>query len=512
VDLQLAEDPAAPVEKPVTLHRHFGLLQAIALNVTMVVGAGVFLNVPLLLGKLPGPYALLGWLAAGLLMLVDGLIWSELATMFPGSGGSYRYLLEGFGKERWGRLFAFLFIWQFLLSGPLELASGLIAVAQFATVLSPVFQSFNSDQSILIPVWTEEKLQIIVDPSRFACVLLGLFLIFLLYRRVSSLGKMTVVLWIGVLGAIAWILLEGAVHFDGNLAFAMPDSVVDGPNDFRLRLGQSMIFAMYAYLGYYNICYVGDEVRNPGRTLPRAIIGSAVIVAVIFVLMHLALLGTIDWHEVAAAQEAKELADAGKGEPPQGEAAEYCDNLAAAFMRKIHGGWAANLVTALLVWTCLGSAFAGLLGYSRIPYGAARYGHFFAVFRKVHPIHHIPHISLFFVGGLTLCWTFFSLDNVITALITTRILEQFVAQVLVVIVLRRQHPDLPRPFRIWFYPLPCGVALAGWIFMYISARPIFIALGLITMFIGIVAFLIWSKQVRQWPFAVVVNEKASSSS
>src|SRR5260370_5982418 len=131
----------------------------------MVVGAGVFVNVPLLLGKLPGPYALLGWLAAGLLMLVDGLIWSELATMFPGSGGSYRYLLEGFGKERWGRLFAFLFIWQFLLSGPLELASGLIAVAQFATGLSPVFQDFNSYQSILISCSTEERLQIIVDPS-----------------------------------------------------------------------------------------------------------------------------------------------------------------------------------------------------------------------------------------------------------------------------------------------------------------------------------------------------------
>jgi amino acid transporter len=500
VDIDPVETAKLSAHSSDGLQRHFGLLQAIALNVTMVVGAGVFLNVPLLLGKLPGPYALLGWLAAGLLMLVDGLIWSELATMFPGSGGSYRYLLEGYGKETWGRLFAFLFIWQFLLSGPLELASGLIAVAQFATVLSPAFQEFNSQQSFTVPLWKEQSVDLIVDPARFICVGLGLFLIFLLYRRVSSLGKMTVVLWIGVLLAIAWILVEGAIHFDGSKAFAEPEKVADCPADFLKRLGESMILAMYAYLGYYNICYVGDEVRNPGWTLPRAILGSAAIVAVLFIGMHLALLGTIDWHTVADAQQSKELAADGQGEPPQGETAEYCDNLAAAFMRKIHGQWAANLVTALLVWTCLGSVFAGLLGYSRIPYGAARYGHFFSVFRQVHPMHHIPHISLLFVGALTLCWTFFSLDNVITALITTRILEQFVAQIVVVILLRRQRPDLPRPYRMWFYPLPCGIALAGWIFMYASAKPIFIALGLFTLLAGIVAFLMWSRRVRQWPF------------
>src|SRR5262249_25518672 len=121
------------------LQRHFGLLHATALNVTMVVGAGVFITIPLMLGKLPGPYALLGWLAAGLLILVDGLVWSELVASFPGSGGSYLYLLECYGRQRWGRLMAFLFIWQFLISGPLEVASGLIAMAIFADGIDPAF-------------------------------------------------------------------------------------------------------------------------------------------------------------------------------------------------------------------------------------------------------------------------------------------------------------------------------------------------------------------------------------
>src|SRR5437588_9422229 len=121
--------------KSAPLQRHFGLLQAVALNVTQIVGAGVFATIPLMLVALPGPYALLGWLGAGALILVDGLIWSELGAALPGSGGSYLYLLECYGRERWGRLMAFLFIWQFLLSGPLEIASGLIAMDAFSQSL-----------------------------------------------------------------------------------------------------------------------------------------------------------------------------------------------------------------------------------------------------------------------------------------------------------------------------------------------------------------------------------------
>jgi hypothetical protein len=101
-------------------------------------------------------------------------------------------------------------------------------------------------------------------------------------------------------------------------------------------------------------------------------------------------------------------------------------SLTAAFMMKIHGQWASSLVSVLLIWSCMGSVFASLLGYSRIPYGAARYGHFFSALSKVHAVHHIPHVSLFLVGGLTLFWSVFDMGDVINALITTRILEQFV--------------------------------------------------------------------------------------
>src|SRR5262245_11342902 len=112
-----------PPEQHPELHRHLGLTHAVALNISQIVGAGIFVTIPLILKELPGPYALLSWLGAGILMLFDGMIWAELAAALPSSGGSYVYLLETYGKERWGRLTAFLFVWQFLISGPLELAS-----------------------------------------------------------------------------------------------------------------------------------------------------------------------------------------------------------------------------------------------------------------------------------------------------------------------------------------------------------------------------------------------------
>src|SRR5438552_8967536 len=161
----MSEFPASSVESP-TLVRHFGWLQATALNVTMIVGAGVFVTIPLMLTKLPGPWALLGWLVAGLLILVDGLIWSELAAAIPGSGGSYLYLLECYGKERWGRLMAFLFIWQFLISGPLEIASGLIAMDQFSRALSPAWKAFNERWTWELKLCPDPELGVTVGPAR----------------------------------------------------------------------------------------------------------------------------------------------------------------------------------------------------------------------------------------------------------------------------------------------------------------------------------------------------------
>jgi amino acid transporter len=477
-----AEDGAMGDPPDGGLQRHFGLLQSVALNVTMIIGAGVFATIPLMLGALPGPAALLGWLAAGVLILVDGLVWSELGATLPGSGGSYLYLLECYGRDRWGRLFAFLFIWQFLISGPLEISSGLIAMAQFSSALSPKWHAFNTAWRWhpVVTVTEGQQLGLWFDPARGAALLVGMVLLVLLYRRITSLGKLTVTFWLGVLAACVWILLEGACRFNPAVAFAPPTSA-QADHGFALDLGAAMTLALYSYLGYYQVCYIGDEVRDPGRTIPRSILLSAALVCVLFVGLHLAMLGTVPWQEVPTNDDSY--------------------SLAAEFMRRVHGDGAATLVTLLLIWSCFGSAFAGLLGYSRIPYGAARYGHFFEVLGRVHPTQRIPHVALLAVGGLTLFWCFFDLQSVITALIVTRIPVQFVAQIVGVMLLRRRQPGRERPYRMWLYPLPGLLALVGWLYVYVTAGGFFIVLGLGTLVVGLLVFFAWSWRTRRWPFA-----------
>lgn len=466
------------------LKPHFGLLQATALNVTMIVGAGVFITIPLMLKELPGPYALLGWLVAGLIMLMDGLIWGELGATMPGSGGSYLYLLECYGREKWGRFMAFLFIWQFLISGPLELGSGLIAIAQFSTGLSSEFAKFNKEKTITWPIWPDQGLEVAIGPTWLLALLVGAGILFLLYRKITTLGKLTVTFWLGVLLVIGWILVEGFLRFDPAVAFDFSGPAASMPEDFSVGLGAAMRLAMYSYLGYYSICYIGDEVRNPGKTIPRSILLSAMLVSTLFVLIHLAMLGTVPWQSIP--KSSSELSDF---------------SLPAKFMETIHGDWAVKLITVCLIWSCIGSVFAGLLGYSRIPYGAAKYGHFFSALGKVHPEHAIPHVSLLLVGGLTLFWSMFNLATVIDALITTRIIEQFVGQIIGVVLLRKHQPDRPRPYRIWLYPLPCGLALAGWLYMYVTAKVLFITLGLGTLMVGGIVFLLWTRMTKRWPFA-----------
>jgi amino acid transporter len=467
------------------LKRHFGLWQATALNVTMVVGAGVFLVIPPMLQKLPGPTALLAWLAVGALALVDGLIWSELGAALPGSGGSFVYLLECYGPRGWGRLMAFLFIWQFLLSGPLELASGLIAVDSFAQGLSPTLAAFNHERTWKWVLWKD--LGMTFSPIRLGCAGLGALLVFLLYRRVESLGRLTLLFGAGVLAAAAWIIIAGGCRFDPARAFAAATAADAPEGAFVVRLGSAMVLALYSYLGYYNICYLGGEVRDPGRTIPRAILLSAAFVGVLFVALHLAMLGQVPWQEARAAYA-------------QAQENNQSYNLPAVFMERLQGSTAAGVLLGLLIVSCLASVFSGLLGYSRIPYGAAQTGHFFAVLGRVHPGHRIPHVSLLLVGALTLFWSFFDLQAVIDMLVSTRLLVQFCAQAAGLMLLRHRQPFLERPFRVPLYPWPCLIALAGWLALWLATGPEYVTFGLATLATGLLAFLAWSWYGRTWPF------------
>jgi len=444
------------------LERRFGLLQATALNMSNMIGIGPFITIPLLMTALGGPQALLGWLVALVIVVADGLVWAELGAMLPGSGGTYRYLREGFGSERFGRLMAFLFIWQFILSGPLEIASGYIGFANYARYLMP-----ELSRSGAIGLAT----------------LVGVVNIALLYRRIDSIGTLTVTLWVGTLVTTLAVILTGAFHFDPAIAFDFPEGAFHFSTGFLFGLGAAARVGIYDYLGYYSICYIGDEVRNPGRVIPRSILISVLTVAVIYIAINLSIIGVVPWRDFVP-----------------NHAHPEADFIVSIFMERIYGSRVATVFTLLVLWTAFGSVFALLLGYSRIPYAAATDGTFFRVFAKVHPEKRFPHVSLLLTGAIAIAASTVSLGMVIDALITTRILIQFMGQIVAVALLRRDRPDLERPFRIWLYPLPNLVALAGWVFVFSTSGATVILFGLLTLLAGIGAFGLWTWKTAQWPF------------
>jgi amino acid transporter len=443
------------------LPRRFGLLQATALNMSNMIGIGPFITIPLLMTALGGPQALVGWLLALLVTIPDGLIWSELGAAMPGSGGSYVYLREAYGRERLGRLMAFLFIWQFILSGPLEIASGYIGFSRYARYIWPGL----TDSQVVLTAFGVGALNII-----------------LLYRRIDAIGTLTVSLWVGTVLTTLAVIVSGAMHFDAGRAFDFPPGAFNFSMGFLIGLGAAARVGIYDFLGYYDICYIGDEVKNPGRVIPRSILISIVAVAAIYISINLSIIGVVPWREFVPASAHPES-----------------DFIVSSFMERLYGPKVATFFTFLILWTAFGSVFALLLGYSRIPYAAARDGYFFSVFARLHPSKQFPHVSLLLIGVIAMLCSMLDLGVVIDALLTTRIVVQFIGQVFAVMLLRRR-PDVPTPFRMWFYPLPALIALAGWIFLLLTSGWKLIALGVGTLVLGVLGFFIWSWFTRKWPF------------
>jgi amino acid transporter len=447
------------------LSRRFGLLEATALNMTNMMGVGPFITIPLLMTALGGPQAMLGWVVALLIVIPDGKVWSELGSAMPGSGGSYVYLREGYGREKWGRLAAFLFIWQFILSGPLEIASGYIGFSQYLGYLWP---SLTTMQYALI------------------AAAVGVLNLVLLYRPIGSLGPLTVTLWVGSLLSTAAVIVTGAVHFDHKIAFDFPPGAFTFSVGFLIGLGAASRVGIYDYLGYYDICYIGDEVKNPARVIPRSILLSILCVATIYLAINLSIIGVVPWREFVPA-----------------DTHPSSKFIVSLFMEKAYGPTVATLFTAAILWTAFGSVFALLLGYSRIPYAAAKDGYFFRAFARLHPRGAFPWLSLLVVGAVSIACSFFSLGMVIDALITTRILVQFIGQIGALTLLRRAAPARAGAYRMWLYPLPSLVALAGWIFVFATSDARVILFGLGTLIVGVGAFAIWSWRGKAWPFGSV---------
>jgi amino acid transporter len=302
----------------------------------------------------------------------------------------------------------------------------------------------------------------------------GVLVIVLLYRRVTSIGKLTVALWVGMLVTVLWVIFAGLSHFNTKVVFDFPPNAFRFSTGFVAGLGSATLIAIYDFMGYYDICYVGGEVRNPGRVIPRSIVYSVLAVAAIYALTNLGLIAVVPWRE-----------------------AIHSKFIASDFMARLYGTRAASGVTVLVLWTALASVFALLFGYSRIPYAAAWNGDFFKAFARLHPTGDFPHISLLVMGGLSIVACLWTLDDVITALVTSRIIIQFIAQIFALSYLRKTRPEMPRPFRMWLYPLPSAIAFVGWWFLFLTSGWKFAGFGLLTLVAGIGAYWIWTRSPHE---------------
>ncbi|MFC0433244.1 APC family permease [Kutzneria buriramensis] len=456
------------------LERRIGPWQATAINMTQMCGIGPFLTIPLMVTAMNGPQAMFGWVIGAIIVLADGLIWAELGAAMPGAGGTYIYLREAF-QYRTGRLMPFLFVWTAVLFIPLIMSTGVIGLVQYLGVLWPAVVDDTGAVNTF---------------GHVVGVVITALVVVLLYRKIGDITKVTTVFFGVMLVSILAVIVAAYTHFSAALAFDFTPGAFAGGGAFWTGLGAGLVIAVYDYLGYNTSAYLGGEVSEPGKTLPRSIIVSIVAIMALYLLLQIGILGAVPWQDVAKSFSVATLA-----------------------VQTSWGAGVANVVTALIVVTAFASVFAGLLGGSRVPYEAARDKLFLPVFAKLHPKGHFPTAGLLVMGVITAIASLFPLTVVINALTAVIVLVQSVAQIAALVVLRRRQPNLERPYKMWLYPVPLVIAFVGWAFLYYSTDSLSQILSVAWVIVGVAAFLIWARAEQVWPFGPKeINEEYLTTS
>jgi fructoselysine transporter len=443
------------------LQRRLGLFQSSVLNMIDMVGIGPFVTLPIVMGLMGGMF-LYAWIAGALLSLVDAMIWSELGAAYPLAGGSYNFLKEAYGKNGMGKMMSFLYVWQTVIQAPLVAASAAIGFAQYMGYL------------VHLDVWQQK-------------IVSGLVIIIitaLLYRKIESIGKIGVLLWSGVLLTLGWVIIGGIAH--GNFLQPLKDinSSFSWAHLASFAFGQACIKSVYSYLGYYNVCHLGGEIKNPGKNIPRSMFISVIGIAVLYLAMNMSVSSVIPWQEI------KQLNETGSK-----------DYVVSLFIERLYGHKAAIVVTVMILWVALASLFALLLGYSRIPYAAAVDGAFFKVFAKLHPTKNFPYISLLVIAGLGFVFSMlFRMSDVISGILAMRIIVQFIAQAAGVILLRKRNGTKNLPYKMPLYPLPVIVAILIWILLFSCTGINSIISFFIVFGTGVIVYFVTAKLQGKWPF------------
>ena len=445
--------------------RGIDLRGAVALNAITMIGIGPLITIPLVVANLHGSIALWAWIVGAAIACCDGLVYAELGSLYPGSGGTYVFLREAFGSRTWGRFFAFLFAWQFVISTPLLLASGYIGFAHYAGYF-------------WAPLANDTRVQGIVAAG------LGIVTLVVLYRPIRVIGAIGVALAGVAVATLGALVVAGFARGSAAQAFAgdpktpLVAALLGG-------LGPSLVIALYDYMGYGQATTVGDEIRDPARTLPRSILISVLGVAALYVATQLGVLAVIPWRELVPAT-------------PDGAPPALANYVASSVVERVWGTWPARIVTVAVLVTAFASTYGNLLGASRVPYAAARDGVFFRPFARLSERGRFPNVSLVVLGLIAVPACFLSLGDAINALTAGIVIVQSIAQIGALVALRTRGARAP--YRMWLYPLPAIVAFGGWIAIFCASGAKAIAFGLVSLAVGVLAFAIRAWRAREWPF------------
>jgi len=473
-DGEFAEKAAVmPKKETGESHRKFGLLQAISLNTLMMFGTGPFITIPFCVASSTpaGPQALIGYAVAGLACVCDSFIWAELGALYPMSGGSYIYAQECLGRK-WGRYASFLFLWQLLVTGPMEIASGFIAIAQYMAYVTQTY--------------TWEHHALFAFAFCITCIAL-------LYRDMSDVGTTAVILWVGMCGAIVFTLVAGFSHYN-------PENLkiphIEDKTVLIWSLGNAARFGIYDFTGYYDVNFIGKEVKDPQRTIPVAGIMTCLIVCIVYFLTYIAVMAYLPWDPKVGGYVALVEND--------GDAAAY---IMATFCEQMIGRKFAIFFTFVVIYCIYGSCFSLMLGFAQIPYAASKAGMFLELFAHEHPTKGFADYSLLFMGFFTCIFCFVDLAIVIEGMMTTTIITMFLSNSLSLVYHRWTRPDAVRPYEMPWYPLPVIIQVLMFSFIFLTSdnwvftggNPL-LELGLLFLFVGSIVFLIQSKKLGEWPF------------
>ncbi len=431
-----------------------GLLQATATNVISMVGVGPFLTIPFMVAAMDGPHVMYAWIAGAVLAVADGLVYAQLGAALPGSGGGYLYLREAFKPFGLGRLMAFLFIFQTVLVAPLSVAGGAVG---FADYLQFVWAGMSPLTHHLI--------------AAAVCVLSTA----LLWRKIEDIGRLSVVMLAVVLVTVGWVIVAGLFNFSLAQAFDYPAKAFTFDGALISSLGAASVLAMYSYGGYNQVCNIGDEIKDPARTVPRSIFLSIGIVAVLYMLMTIVILGMIPWEQVRDSRTVASIF------------------IERTFADPATGRLAGTVMTGLILFVAASSLYATILGYSRIPYAAARDGNFFRIFARVHPTKHFPDVSLVTIALVSIPFCFFTLGQLVSWLIQVQVLLRFIWQCVAVVLLRRYRPDIAQPFTMVLYPWPAVLSGALWLFIFFTGPWEGIIFSVAFLLVSVAAYFVFSR-------------------